>query len=92
MAVGGVPGEWLGADDPPRTLLYLHGGGYFACSPQTHRPITQAFAEAGLRVFAADYRLAPEHPCSAALDDAGAAWRALWSWPGTAPGAGWLWR
>jgi len=76
-AVGGVPGEWLDADDAPRTLLYLHGGGYFACSPQTHRPITRAFAESGLRVFAADYRLAPGHPYPAALDDAVAAYRGL---------------
>lgn len=76
-SVGGVPGEWLGAEDAPRTLLYLHGGGYIACSPRTHRPVTKAFAQAGLRVFAPDYRLAPEHPYPAALDDAVAAYRGL---------------
>ncbi len=76
-SVGGVPGEWLGAEDAPRTLLYLHGGGYIACSPWTHRPFTKAFAKAGLRVFAPDYRLAPEHPYPAALDDAVAAYRGL---------------
>ena len=76
-SVGGVPGEWLGAEGAPRTLLYLHGGGYVACSPRTHRPFTQAFAKAGLRVFAPDYRLAPEHPYPAALDDAVAAYRGL---------------
>ena len=77
--MGGVPGEWIEADKPqPRaTLLYLHGGGYVSMSPRTHRPITAAFARRGLRVFAADYRLAPEHPFPAALDDATAAWRAL---------------
>ena len=76
-SVGGVPGEWLGPPDAPCMLLYLHGGGHFACSPKTHRPITRAFAKAGLRVFAPDYRLAPEHPYPAALDDAVAAWRGL---------------
>ena len=78
--VGGVPGEWViaegtGANAP--TLLYLHGGGYFACSPRTHRPITAFFARAGLAVFVPDYRLAPEHPYPAALDDAEAVWDAL---------------
>ena len=62
--LGGVPGEW--AQDPgasPRAnLLYLHGGGYVGMSPVTHRPITGAFAKRGFRVFAPDYRLAPEHP------------------------------
>lgn len=77
--VGGVAGEWV---HPPErgvvgTMLYLHGGGYFACSPQTHRPITAGFARRGLRVFAPDYRLAPEHPFPAAVDDAVAAYRGL---------------
>ncbi len=76
-SVGGVPGEWLGPPDARRTLLYLHGGGYFACSSRTHRPLTQVLARAGLRLFAADYRLAPEHPYPAALDDAVAAYRGL---------------
>jgi acetyl esterase/lipase len=58
-------------------LLYLHGGGYFAGSPQTHRPITGWFARAGFAVFAPDYRLAPEHPFPAALDDARAAYGGL---------------
>lgn len=76
--VAGVPGEWVektGAADP--TLLYLHGGGYFACSAETHRPITVAYAKLGFRVFAPDYRLAPEHPFPAALEDALAVYRAL---------------
>ncbi len=82
--LGGVPGEWVeakaapSADATPRgTLLYLHGGGYVGMSPRTHRAITGAFARRGLRVFAADYRLAPEHVFPAALDDATAAWTAL---------------
>ena len=81
---GGVAGEWLRREPGQRTgpsaagtLLYLHGGGYFACSPQTHRPITGGFARRGLDVFAPDYRLAPEHPFPAAVDDAVAAYRGL---------------
>lgn len=76
--IGGVPGEWVETfAASPSTLLYLHGGGYFACSPQTHRPVTVAFAKRGFRVFAPDYRLAPEHVFPAAVDDALAVWRAL---------------
>lgn len=75
--VGGVPGEWVARPQAPATMLYLHGGGYFACSPKTHRPITGAYARRGFRVFAADYRLAPEHPFPAALDDALAAYRGM---------------
>jgi acetyl esterase/lipase len=77
--VGGVEGEWLTADGVPTiaTLLYLHGGGYFACTPQTHRSVTSAFALAGFKTFAPAYRLAPEHPFPAGLDDAVAAYRGL---------------
>lgn len=77
--IGGVPGEWAEpkAGGTRGTMLYLHGGGYVAMSPRTHRAVTGAFARRGLRVFAADYRLAPEHPFPAALDDAAAAWRGL---------------
>lgn len=59
-------------------MLYLHGGGYVSCSPATHRPITAGLARlAAARVFAPDYRLAPEHPYPAALDDAERAYRWL---------------
>jgi len=82
--LGGIPGEWVereGAPDistsPRPTLMYVHGGGFVGCSPRTHRPITAGFALQGLRVFAPDYRLAPEHPFPAPLDDVAAAWRAL---------------
>ena len=76
--VGGVAGEWVEATGPRRgILLYLHGGGYFACSPATHRPITIAFAQNGFAVFAPDYRLAPEHPYPAAIEDAVAVWHGL---------------
>ena len=77
--VGAVPGEWLHPREVPTvgTLLYLHGGGYFACSPQTHRPITANFARRGFAVFCPAYRLAPEHPFPAAIEDAVAAYRGL---------------
>ncbi len=77
--LGGIAGEWLRpvSGRSVGTLFYLHGGGYFACSPQTHRPITGGFARRGLDVFAPDYRLAPEHPFPAAVDDAVAAYRGL---------------
>src|SRR6185437_2585656 len=61
-----------------RVLLYLHGGSYLFCSPATHRSITFSLAEqASARVFALDYRLAPEDPFPAAVEDAVAALRAL---------------
>lgn len=60
------------------TILYFHGGGYVACSPATHRALAAALAvESGSRVYSLDYRLAPEHPFPAALDDCVAAYRAL---------------
>lgn len=82
---GGARGEWIipareGAGESARAgaILYLHGGGFVSCSPATHRPITAALARlTGLRVFAPDYRLAPEHRYPAALDDAVAAYRRL---------------
>jgi epsilon-lactone hydrolase len=76
---GGVAGEWLecASLDPAGTLLYLHGGGYFGCSAETHRPITVYFARQGFRVFAPNYRLAPENRFPCAVDDAVAAYRGL---------------
>ena len=77
--VGGVAGEWMTADAVPTvaTLLYLHGGGYFACTPQTYRPVTSSYALGGFKTFAPDYRLAPEHPFPAGFEDAVAAYRGL---------------
>jgi monoterpene epsilon-lactone hydrolase len=76
--LGGVPGEWVEA---PKSrgivLLYLHGGGYFGCSAETHRPITAGFALQGFCVYAPDYRLAPENRFPAAVEDAIAVYRAL---------------
>jgi epsilon-lactone hydrolase len=72
-----VRGEWIRpkvCESRDRVLLYCHGGGYVSCSSQTHRAITTALARR-LRcpVLAVDYRLAPEHPFPAAVDDATAA-------------------
>jgi len=76
--VGAIAGEWAKSDlNGAGTLLYLHGGGYFACSPQTHRSITGAYAVRGFNVFAPAYRLAPETPFPGAVDDALATYRAL---------------
>lgn len=76
--LGGVAGEWAEGEAPAEaTMLYMHGGGYFACSPRTHRPITAAYARRGFRVFAPDYRLAPEHLFPAAVEDGVAAWQGL---------------
>ncbi len=72
-------GEWLLPDKPCRTtILYLHGGGYYFCSPATHRGLVFPLARrSGARTFSLDYRLAPENPFPAALDDALAAYRKL---------------
>jgi acetyl esterase/lipase len=61
-------------------VLYLHGGGYLFGSPRTHRQVVIAMAKAFQGpCYGLDYRLAPEHPFPAALDDATAAYRWLLS-------------
>ena len=76
-----VVGEWVSPLGPRRgagAILYLHGGGYVACSPRTHRPITMRLAvDSALPVLVPRYRLAPEHPFPAALFDALDAYRFL---------------
>jgi len=70
-----TPRDWLPGGP---TLLYLHGGGYVVCSPGTHRDFVGRLARgAKIRCLSIDYRLAPEHPFPAAVDDAVAAYRAL---------------
>lgn len=77
----GVPGEWLchGERRAERGhVLYFHGGAYCVGSPATHRSLTTRLASGiGVPVFAAAYRLAPEHRFPSALDDAMAAYLAL---------------
>jgi epsilon-lactone hydrolase len=77
---GGVPGEFIATAASRRDchVLFLHGGGYVTGSPAVYRHFTWRIATAaGARVLAIDYRLAPEHPFPAALDDALAAYRWL---------------
>jgi len=80
----GVPVEILASESATPTpgrrgvILYLHGGAFCLGSPATHRSITTRLArDAGLAVWAPDYRLAPEHPYPAALDDAQTCYEAL---------------
>ena len=69
----GVPGEWVTVpeSDSNRRLLYVHGGGYVIGSALTHRRLCEDIARAGgCAVLNLDYRLAPEHPFPAAVEDA----------------------
>ncbi len=80
VRAGGVPCEWITAPgaSPRATVLYLHGGGYVMGSLTTHRAhVARLSAVTGARGLAVDYRLAPEHPFPAAVDDAAAAYRWL---------------
>jgi monoterpene epsilon-lactone hydrolase len=77
-------GEWIERADGISTsgngptVLYCHGGGYYFCSPLTHRSLVFGLAtRANAAIFSLDYRLAPEHRFPAALDDAAAAYRQL---------------
>jgi monoterpene epsilon-lactone hydrolase len=75
--INGVPAEWSLApgSDPSRVLLFFHGGGYCSGSIASHRGmVTEVGRAAGVRTLAVGYRLAPEHPFPAALEDAGAAY------------------
>lgn len=66
------------SDNPDGVVLYFHGGGYIIGSPRTHRGITGHLARSsGTMVIVPDYRLAPENPYPAALDDAEAVYLAL---------------
>lgn len=76
----GVPGEWsnVSGSDASRVLMFFHGGGYCSGSIRSHRRmVTEAGRSAGMRTLAVGYRLAPEHPFPAAIEDALTAWRFL---------------
>ena len=80
ITLAGRPAEKLTPKDATsgQVLYYLHGGAYLGGSPRTHRGMLAHIAKAsGATVIAIDYRLAPEHPYPAALDDAVAGWKAL---------------
>lgn len=78
--IDGVDAEWQSREGvrEDAAMLYLHGGGYAVGSITTHRPLTTEIA-AGFngRVLSLGYRLAPEHPCPAAIEDALSAYRYL---------------
>jgi len=77
---GGVPAEWVLAPDAHdgRRLLYIHGGAFVMGSPKSHRRITSELSKVtGAAVLAIDYRLMPEHPRMAGIEDCRAAYRWL---------------
>ena len=73
VTVAGRPAEWVAAPGclADRAVLYLHGGGYVIGSCDTHRNLAYNLSAAsGARVLLLDYRLAPESPFPAAVEDA----------------------
>jgi monoterpene epsilon-lactone hydrolase len=73
VRIGQCEAEWSTApgSDPSRVLLFLHGGGYCSGSIRSHRSmVSETGRAARVRTLALGYRLAPEHPFPAALDDA----------------------
>jgi epsilon-lactone hydrolase len=80
VRAGGVPGHWFSRPEShsDRVIIYLHGGGYSVGSVRSHRDlIARLCKSSGARVLALDYRLAPEYPFPAQLDDALVAYRWL---------------
>jgi len=80
VSANGVAAEWTSTPgaDPARVLLFLHGGGYISGSIASHRHmVAEAGRAARARTLAVGYRLAPEHPFPAALEDTLAAYRFL---------------
>lgn len=78
--LGDVAGEkiFTASASSDAALLYIHGGGFLAGAPKNHRALTWRLADQlGVPVYAIDYRLAPEHPFPAGLDDCVGAYRAL---------------
>jgi epsilon-lactone hydrolase len=77
-----LPGEWVVCPEAEagRVVLYLHGGGYFFGSPQSHRPLTTRLSRlSSSRILALRYRLAPEHRFPHAVEDAARAYCTLLS-------------
>lgn len=76
-----IPAAWLTPEvlpNPQKVVLYLHGGGYAVGSVQTHKAFASKIAQmAGANALIIDYRLAPENPFPAALEDAAEAYRYL---------------
>ena len=82
VGTGGVPAEWICAPgvNTASVMLYLHGGGYVLGSMRTHRVMLAHLSRAsGFSVLGLEYRLAPEHPFPAPVEDTLAAYRWLLS-------------
>jgi epsilon-lactone hydrolase len=81
LTVAGVPARWFGAPElatTTGTMLYLHGGAWCLHLPALYAALAATLSRrTGLRVLVIDYRLAPEHPFPAAVDDCFAVYRAL---------------
>lgn len=80
VSADGVPCEWIIPQNcrPERALLYLHGGGFvFGLTPPHLHMAAHLAQRLGLRILMVDYRLAPQHPFPAALDDCETAYRWL---------------
>jgi len=78
-SLGGVPVTWVSPRSgvEPRLILYAHGGGFTVGSSRTLRDLLARLSLASsARILSLDYRLAPEHPWPAGLDDLRAVWRA----------------
>ncbi len=78
VIAGGVPSEWISAPNASsdKIFLCLHGGGYTMLSSKAFHPLASLLSTAsGCRGLVIDYRLAPEHPFPAALEDATASYR-----------------
>ncbi len=78
--IAGVPGEWIWTtgSNHPGAILYFHGGGYVTGSVNTHRDLIARISRAAsMRAVGIDYRLAPENPFPAAVEDAVTAYRWL---------------
>jgi acetyl esterase/lipase len=79
---GGVPAEWQIVPDvaEDKVIFYLHGGGYIIGSINSYRLLTVAIGEeTKMRIFSVDYRLAPENPFPASVEDSTTAYKWLLS-------------
>ncbi len=73
VTANGVPGEWVTVPEsrPGHRMLFVHGGGYIAGSPASHRRLCENLARSTeCEILSLDYRMAPEHPYPAAVEDA----------------------
>ena len=78
--IAGVPMNWIESPDTPgrSLILYFHGGGFYLETPRTHGGFLSHLAKkSGVKAAMLNYRLAPEHPFPAAVDDCFAAYRGL---------------